>query len=136
MVQLFNEEEKESNEGLSSPTEGGPKVATEGGPKVATEGGPKVATEGGPKVADDTASATGSGHSSAGAVRFEDAYRRLETLVVEMERGDLPLEQLLARFEEGVSLVRHCRTFLKQAQLRVEQFVEQRDGQWVLKDVE
>lgn len=68
--------------------------------------------------------------------RFEDAYRRLETLVGEMERGDLPLEDLLTRFEEGVRLVKHCRGFLKQAQLRVEQYIEQRDGQWVLKELE
>jgi exodeoxyribonuclease VII small subunit len=74
--------------------------------------------------------------SAPGAPRFEEAYGRLEQLVGEMERGDLPLEDLLARFEEGVKLVRHCQAFLKQAQLRVEQYVEQKDGQWVLKDPE
>jgi exodeoxyribonuclease VII small subunit len=68
--------------------------------------------------------------------RFEESYRRLEELVAEMERGDLPLEELLTRFEEGVQLVKHCRGFLKQAQLRVEQYIEQRDGHWVLKDLE
>ena len=67
-------------------------------------------------------------------LRFEDAFARLEELVDEMERGDLPLEQLLARFEEGVSLVRFCQAFLKQAQLRVEQYVEQKNGHWVLKE--
>lgn len=68
--------------------------------------------------------------------RFEEAYARLEQLVGEMERGDLPLEELLKRFEEGVDLVKHCRGFLKQAQLRVEQYIELRDGHWVLKEVE
>ena len=68
--------------------------------------------------------------------RFEESYRRLEELVAEMERGDLPLEELLTRFEEGVRLVKHCRGFLKQAQLRVEQYIEQRDGHWVLKELE
>lgn len=67
---------------------------------------------------------------------FEEAYARLETVIGEMERGDLPLEQLLSRFEEGVALVKHCRGFLKQAQLRVEQYIEQRDGHWVLKEME
>ena len=74
--------------------------------------------------------------SGADGPRFEDDYARLEAIVGEMERGDLPLEQLLARFEEGVSLVKRCRGFLKQAQLRVEQYVEQRDGHWALKDFE
>ena len=70
------------------------------------------------------------------AMRFEDAYSRLEKLVGEMEGGELPLEDLLSRFEEGVKLVKHCQGFLKQAQLRVEQYVEQKDGRWVLKDLE
>lgn len=73
---------------------------------------------------------------SAAAPRFEQAYSRLEELVAEMESGELPLEELLTRFEEGVGLVKHCRGFLKQAQLRVEQYIEQRDGHWVLKEFE
>lgn len=68
--------------------------------------------------------------------RFEEAFARLETLVEEMEHGDLSLEELLARFEEGVGLVRVCQEFLKRAQERVEQFVELRDGAWVLKELE
>lgn len=67
---------------------------------------------------------------------FEEAFGRLEALVTELERGELPLERLLDRFEEGVQLVRHCQAFLKQAQLRVEQYVEQRDGRWVLKELD
>lgn len=74
--------------------------------------------------------------SSGDAMRFEDAYSRLEELVGEMEAGELPLEDLLSRFEEGVKLVKHCQGFLKQAQLRVEQYVEQKDGRWVLKDLD
>lgn len=66
---------------------------------------------------------------------FEEAYSRLEALVNDMERGDLPLEALLAKFEEGVGLVKQCQAFLRQAQLRVEQFVELKDGQWVLKEL-
>jgi exodeoxyribonuclease VII small subunit len=68
-------------------------------------------------------------------LRFEEAYARLEELVEEMERGELPLEDLLCRFEEGVKLVRFCQSFLQQAQLRVERFVEQKNGHWVLKEL-
>jgi len=74
--------------------------------------------------------------SKAKQLKFEDAFNRLEALVNEMERGDQPLEELLDKFEEGVKLVRHCQEFLKQAQLRVEQYVEQKDGHWVLKELE
>jgi len=73
---------------------------------------------------------------TTGGMRFEDAFARLEGLVGEMEKGELQLEEMLVRFEEGVALVKHCNQFLKQAQLRVEQFVEQQDGHWVLKDLE
>ena len=73
---------------------------------------------------------------AAEQLRFEDAYGRLEQLVSEMESAELPLEELLARFEEGVKLVRHCQGFLKQAQFRIEQFVEQKDGRWVLREIE
>lgn len=76
------------------------------------------------------------GRQPADAPRFEEAFNRLDEVVNEMERGELPLEDLLVRFEEGVGLVRQCRTFLKQAQLRVERYVDNRDGQWVLKDLD
>jgi exodeoxyribonuclease VII small subunit len=70
------------------------------------------------------------------APRFEEAFSRLEEVIDEMERGELPLEDLLVRFEEGVELVKRCRGFLKQAQTRIERFVEVKDGQWVLKEME
>ena len=78
--------------------------------------------------------ADGRKDTNSQALRFEDAFARLEALVGEMERGELPLEQMLDRFEEGVRLVRHCNEFLSQAQLRVERYVEQKDGHWVLKE--
>jgi exodeoxyribonuclease VII small subunit len=116
MVQLFNEEQTADDAN-----------ASEGSPQ-AGDLTPSTSKRTAPSGAGSTTTPSGT--------KFEDAYQRLETLVAEMERGDLPLEQLLARFEEGVGLVRHCRAFLKQAQLRVEQYVEQRDGHWVLKDLE
>jgi exodeoxyribonuclease VII small subunit len=71
-----------------------------------------------------------------GALSFEQAYARLEEIVAEMERGGAGLDRLLDLFEEGVGLSRLCGGYLKQAQLRVERFIEQRDGQWVLKDLD
>ncbi len=89
-------------------------------------------------MAKKPAQGTGDDKAAAGdsSMRFEEAYARLDELVGEMERGELPLEDLLVRFEEGVKLVKHCQSFLKQAQLRVDKYVEQKDGHWVLKDIE
>ena len=72
--------------------------------------------------------------TKADAAGFEESFARLESIVSEMEKGELPLEELLLRFQEGVGHVRSCQDFLKQAQLKVSEFVEQKDGQWVLKE--
>jgi exodeoxyribonuclease VII small subunit len=88
------------------------------------------------KSAAPDAKSSASPAANAAAPRFEESFARLEALVGEMERGELELEQLLERFEEGVRLVKHCNEFLRQAQLRVERYVEQKDGHWVLKELD
>lgn len=50
---------------------------------------------------------------------FETAVRELETLVEQLERGELSLEQSLAHFERGVQLTRHCQKALQDAEQRV-----------------
>jgi exodeoxyribonuclease VII small subunit len=52
--------------------------------------------------------------------KFEECLQRLEIIVKEMERGDLPLEQSLKLFEEGVSLSSSCRKELEEAEGKVE----------------
>lgn len=89
-----------------------------------------------PRTAKDTPPAGKQPPEVEREFRFEDAYARLEEVVAEMESGELPLEELLARFEEGVKLVRDCRAFLDKARLKVEEYVERRDGQWVLRDLD
>ena len=53
-------------------------------------------------------------------VRFEDGMQQLETLVAELEAGDLALEEALRAFESGVGLVRVLNDQLNQAEQRVE----------------
>jgi exodeoxyribonuclease VII small subunit len=52
---------------------------------------------------------------------FEDALGKLESIVETMEGGELPLEQLLARYEEGTRLVAFCQEKLAAAELRLQQ---------------
>ena len=59
---------------------------------------------------------------------FEQAMARLEEIVQIMERGDAPLEQSLALFEEGTKLVRLCTQALENAQQRVTILQKQDDG--------
>jgi len=51
---------------------------------------------------------------------FEEAMQRLEQIVAQLEAGQLGLEQALARYEEGVKLLRHCYGLLQRAERRIE----------------
>lgn len=59
---------------------------------------------------------------------FETALGRLETIVESMESGDVPLAELLAKFEEGNKLLKVCEGRLKEAELKIEQLKKQKDG--------
>jgi exodeoxyribonuclease VII small subunit len=60
---------------------------------------------------------------------FEDAVKRLSEIVQKLERGDLPLEESLLLFEEGVRLSRASQDKLDSAQKRVEELLGfDRDG--------
>jgi len=59
---------------------------------------------------------------------FEAALDRLEALVESMESGDVPLAELLARFEEGNKLLKVCESRLKDAELKIDQLKRQKDG--------
>ena len=59
---------------------------------------------------------------------FEDALARLESIVESMESGDVPLAELLSKFEEGNALLKTCEARLKEAELRIEQLKKQKDG--------
>jgi exodeoxyribonuclease VII small subunit len=50
---------------------------------------------------------------------FEQSMQALETLVSQMETGEMTLEESLAAYERGVGLYRQCQTTLEQAELRV-----------------
>jgi exodeoxyribonuclease VII small subunit len=59
---------------------------------------------------------------------FETALSKLETIVESMESGEVPLAELLAKFEEGNKLLKHCEGRLKEAELKIEQLKKERDG--------
>ncbi len=59
---------------------------------------------------------------------FESALTKLETIVESMESGDVPLADLLAKFEEGNRLLKICETRLKDAELKIEQLKKSKEG--------
>ena len=62
------------------------------------------------------------------APKFEDALVRLETIVTELERGELPLDESLKIFEEGIKLSKTCLKILNDAERKVEILVQEKDG--------
>ena len=60
---------------------------------------------------------------------FEAALQRLEEVVRTLEKGEAPLDQSIALYQEGERLKRHCEARLKDAQARIEQIALGSDGE-------
>ena len=70
---------------------------------------------------------------SATPASFEEAMSELQQLVTQMEAGELPLETMMARFEEGVRLVKTCQTRLEEAEVKISRLDQDAGGRPVLK---
>ncbi|AEH45399.1 exodeoxyribonuclease VII, small subunit [Thermodesulfatator indicus DSM 15286] len=64
-------------------------------------------------------------------MRYEEALKRLEVIVHELEENELPLEEALKRYEEGVRLVRYCESLLQEAQKKIEVLLKDSEGHLV-----
>ncbi len=59
---------------------------------------------------------------------FEESLERLESIVADMEAGELGLDAMIAKFEEGQKLIARCQKRLTEAERRVEALVRNADG--------
>lgn len=59
---------------------------------------------------------------------FEAALARLEAIVDSMEQGEVPLAELLGKYEDGTKLLKICEARLKEAELKIEKLRKQKDG--------
>jgi len=59
---------------------------------------------------------------------FEEALQRLEEIAERLERGDLPLDESLKKYEEGVALYRYCSALLKEVEHKIEILTKIEDG--------
>jgi len=62
------------------------------------------------------------------AEKFENSLKKLEDAVNRLESGDLPLDESLKVFEEGIKHAAICSRKLNEAEKRVELLLKQRDG--------
>jgi len=63
--------------------------------------------------------------------KFEDALEKLEEIVRKMESGDMPLDEALRSFEEGIKIIRFCSTKLEETERRVEILLGKENSQQV-----
>ncbi len=61
-------------------------------------------------------------------IKFEKALERLEKIVEDLESGNIPLEDALKKYEEGVKLCRICTQKLSQAETKIESLTKSLNG--------
>ena len=76
------------------------------------------------------------GDPAKGSLPFEEALKKLEGVVEAMEADDLPLESLVARYEEGARLVKICQEKLAEAELKIQQLEKNAAGELKFKQFE
>ncbi len=65
---------------------------------------------------------------------FESALAKLEAIVDSMEQGEIPLADLLGKYEEGTRLLKVCEARLKDAELKIEKLKKTKDGEPAFED--
>ncbi|MCQ9206932.1 MAG: exodeoxyribonuclease VII small subunit [Omnitrophica bacterium] len=71
-----------------------------------------------------------------GEIKFEQALEKLEDIVNRLEDGSVPLDVSLAKYEEGVKLVRLCQKKLGEAKKKIEILIKTKDGKFKLEPFE
>jgi exodeoxyribonuclease VII small subunit len=70
------------------------------------------------------------------APSFETSLHRLEQIVKKLEGGDLPLDEAMKLFEEGIALSQQCQKQLEEAENKVEILLKKADGKVVARKFE
>jgi exodeoxyribonuclease VII small subunit len=62
-------------------------------------------------------------------ITFEQSMKKLEQIVHDLESGDLPLEEAIKKFEEGVALSRQCSEKLDETEKKITLLLQDQKGQ-------
>ena len=65
---------------------------------------------------------------------FEKSLEKLEKIIEALEDGELPLNESIKTFEEGVKLTKHCQDLLSKAELKIQKLLDKDDGSLDLED--
>ena len=66
-----------------------------------------------------------------GEIKFEKAIQRLETIVDDLEKGELDIDKSLEIFEEGITMSRVCSKKLNEAEAKIEKLTRDQKGELV-----
>jgi exodeoxyribonuclease VII small subunit len=66
---------------------------------------------------------------STGQLTYEEAFQELDSIVLQLEGGDLPLEESLKLFERGQELAARCNDLLEKAELKLSKLVPDEAGE-------
>jgi exodeoxyribonuclease VII small subunit len=67
--------------------------------------------------------------------KFESAMEELESIIEQLESGDLSLDDSLAAFEKGVGLVKYCNQKLSEVESKIELLMKDKEGRLKLKSL-
>ncbi|MEC9105689.1 MAG: exodeoxyribonuclease VII small subunit [Candidatus Neomarinimicrobiota bacterium] len=67
-------------------------------------------------------------------MHFEEAFKRLEQIVGNLESGDLSLEESMKLFEEGIGLTEACKSRLEDAEQKIQLLLKSSDGNLSLEE--
>lgn len=74
--------------------------------------------------------------ATTGEPTFEESIRRLEQIVERLEQGEVPLDQAMQLYEEGLAVSRLCAEKLKKAEIVLKRLTKDAEGKFALTDEE
>ena len=66
-------------------------------------------------------------------MKFEEALKKLEKIVEDLEKGDMSLDEALKKYQEGIELSRQCSQRLESAKKKIDLLVKNKKGEFELK---
>lgn len=66
-------------------------------------------------------------------IKFEEAIKKLEKIVEDLEKGDLSLDEALKKYQEGIEMSRLCNQRLDSAKKKIDVLVKNKKGEFELK---
>ncbi len=69
-------------------------------------------------------------------IKFEEALKKVEKIVEDLEKGDISLDEALKKYQEGIELSRVCSQRLESARKKIEILTKNKKGEFELKPIE